>query len=77
MNHQEEYIEVDVKNKFSVGDKLELVVPSGENHTIKLEYMETLKGEPMAVAPGSGHQVRIPLKGLKFNGDKVLVSRFF
>jgi len=77
VNHEEEFIEVDVKNKFSLGDKLELVLPSGENHTIILEYMESLKGEPMEVAAGSGHQVRIPLKGLKFNEDKILISRFF
>jgi len=60
-----------------VGDKLELVMPDGENHEIILESMENLKGEAMDVAPGSGHQVRIPTKGLDIKGDRVIVSRFF
>ena len=53
-------VEVDVKNKFSVGDSLEIIAPSG-NQTIILEYMENIKGEAMQEAPGSGHQVRIPI----------------
>ena len=75
--HENEFIDVEVKNKFSVGDKLELVMPDGENHEIILESMENLKGEAMDVAPGSGHQVRIPTKGLDIKGDRVIVSRFF
>lgn len=77
VDHDNEFIEVEVKNKFSVGDKLELVMPDGENHEIILESMENLKGEAMDVAPGSGHQVRIPTKGIDIKGDRVLVSRFF
>lgn len=52
--------EIMVKNKFSVGDSLELILPSG-NREITLTEMENLKGEAMQVAPGSGHTVRIPL----------------
>ncbi len=52
--------EIEVKNKFSVGDSLEIIAPSG-NQTIILEYMENSKGEAMQEAPGSGHQVRIPI----------------
>ncbi|MCK5639321.1 MAG: tRNA 5-hydroxyuridine modification protein YegQ, partial [Gammaproteobacteria bacterium] len=52
--------EINVKNKFSVGDSLELILPSGNREVIVTE-MENLRGEAMQVAPGSGHQVRIPL----------------
>jgi len=52
--------EVAVKNKFAVGDVLELILPAG-NQTIRLERMEDLKGNPMQEAPGGGYQVRIPL----------------
>jgi len=51
--------EVDVKNKFSVGDTLQLIHPSG-NRDVVLSQMSNLKNEPMDVAPGSGHQVLIP-----------------
>ena len=77
VDHENEFIEVDVKNKFKVGDKLELVMPDGNNHEVTLDYMENLKGESMDVAPGSGHQVRIPLKGIEIIGDQVLISRYF
>ena len=77
VDHNNEFIEIDVKNRFKVGDKLELIMPDGNNHEITLDYMENLKGESMDVAPGSGHQVRIPLKGIEIIGDQVLVSRYF
>jgi putative protease len=50
-----------VKNKFLVGDQIEVIHPSG-NHTVTLEHMRNLDGEPIAVAPGSPLQVRIPLE---------------
>jgi len=53
--------EVVVKNRFSVGDMIELVNPSG-NHLFRIESISDARsGKPMHVAPGSGHQVRIPL----------------
>ncbi|MFQ5469946.1 MAG: tRNA 5-hydroxyuridine modification protein YegQ [Gammaproteobacteria bacterium] len=51
--------EVNVKNKFAIGDQLELVLPSG-NKTFKLQAMQTMKGEPLDVVPGSGYRVKIP-----------------
>ena len=54
------YIEVDVKNKFLVGDRLELMTPKG-NKSFTLESMENLKGEPIEDAKGSGHKVAFPL----------------
>ncbi len=64
--------EIDVKNRFSVGDKLEIVHPSG-NRIIVLNEMKNLKGEPITVAPGSGHRVQIPLQGELAKG---MVARF-
>jgi putative protease len=64
--------EIDVKNKFSVGDKLEIIHPSG-NHIIELKEMRSLKGEALSVAPGSGHHVQIPVQGELAKG---MVARF-
>ncbi|MCG6865835.1 MAG: tRNA 5-hydroxyuridine modification protein YegQ [Thiogranum sp.] len=54
--------EVDVKNRFAVGDELELITPAG-NRVFRLEDMRDMQGNAAAVAPGSGHRVRIPLAG--------------
>ncbi|MFZ5523608.1 MAG: tRNA 5-hydroxyuridine modification protein YegQ [Pseudomonadota bacterium] len=54
--------EIDVKNKFQVGDKLEIIHPSG-NHIVVLNEMRTLEGNALTTAPGSGHRVQIPLRG--------------
>ena len=64
--------EIDVKNKFSVGDKLEIIHPSG-NHIVELKVMKNLEGEAVTVAPGSGHRVQIPLQGELAKG---MVARF-
>jgi putative protease len=64
--------EIAVKNKFSVGDKLEIIHPSG-NSIVELHEMKTLKGETLSVAPGSGHHVRIPMQGDLSNG---MIARF-
>lgn len=53
--------EVEVKNKFAVGDNMELVLPQG-NRDFKLERMEDLKGHPMQEVPGGGYRVRIPVE---------------
>lgn len=49
---------VEVKNRFRVGDKLEVIHPSG-NMVIVLEAME-IDGEPTDLAPGNGREARIP-----------------
>lgn len=53
-------VDFEVKNRFMVGDTLELMTPTG-NQKFKLERMESLQGEARDCAPGSGHKVRIPL----------------
>ena len=53
--------DIDVKNKFAVGDALELILPQG-NHSFRLERMIDLRdGRAVDEAPGSGHRVRIPV----------------
>ena len=52
--------EVDVKNRFQVGDQLELIMPGG-NHSFRLDLMQDMAGKSTDVAPGSGYHVRIPL----------------
>jgi len=64
--------EILVKNKFAVGDKLEVILPNG-NQTITLEHMENLKGEEMQEVPGGGYQIRIPLTAADY--DKGLLAR--
>jgi putative protease len=54
------WAEVEVKNKFSVGDRIQVIHPSG-NHVIELKEMQKMDGEPVSVAPGSPLHVRIPL----------------
>ena len=61
---------VEVKNRFAVGDTIEIIHPSG-NQTITLEAM-TRKGEAVDVAPGNGIQVKIPNMQGK---EKALVAR--
>jgi len=52
--------EVRVKNRFAVGDWLEIIHPGG-NHDVQLTRMENGEAQPMTVAPGSGHVVWLPL----------------
>ena len=52
--------EVDVKNRFAVGDRLEVIHPSG-NFELTLERMVSHDATSMTVAPGNGHRVWIPL----------------
>jgi len=65
---------VDVKNKFLVGDTLELMTPEG-NIVFKLTQMLNKKGEKTSVAPGSGHIVYMPIAyDLKL--DFALIMRY-
>jgi putative protease len=53
-------LEANVRNKFSVGDRLEIIHPSG-NFDVQITRMENAEGEAMQVAPGSGHTVWLDL----------------
>ena len=56
---------IDVKNKFSIGDELELILPGG-NRTFRLKNMLDMDDKPVKEAPGSGYRVQIPLDGQDF-----------
>jgi len=55
----EGYLEVDVKNKFAVGDSIEIMTPKG-NVNLEVQEMFNLHDEPVEAALGSGWKVRIP-----------------
>ena len=50
---------VEVKNRFSVSDKLEVMTPAG-NTEIALDTLRSQQNETVVVAPGSGYKVKIP-----------------
>ena len=60
-DHATGMAEVEVKNKFSVGDELELIMPGG-NRSFRLQEMHDMDGQPTDVAPGSGYRVQIPVE---------------
>ncbi|MDR3221304.1 MAG: U32 family peptidase [Candidatus Accumulibacter sp.] len=64
--------EIEVKNRFAVGDRIEVIHPSG-NLELPVERMENVGGEPIAVAPGNGHRVWI---GLPRELPGALLARF-
>ncbi|MDR2188412.1 MAG: U32 family peptidase [Azonexus sp.] len=53
-------MEITVKNRFALGDRLECVHPTG-NHALTVRQMENADGQAVAIAPGSGHRVWINL----------------
>jgi putative protease len=65
--------EVDVKNKFAVGDKLELIQPAG-NVDIVLEQMEDMHGVAMDEAKGGGYKVRLALP--ESMAERGLIARY-
>jgi putative protease len=52
--------QVAVKNRFAVGDRLEVIHPRG-NFELPVLRLENGKGEAIATAPGSGHTVWLGL----------------
>jgi putative protease len=59
-NAKDNRILVDIKNKISVGDDMELLTSSG-NHHFTLQTMQDKKGNSVDCAPGSGHQVWVDI----------------
>lgn len=49
-----------IKNKLSVGDRLEIIHPAG-NREWQVDALRNAEGAPITVAPGSGHRVRLAL----------------
>lgn len=54
------WAEVETKNRFAVGDTLELIQPRG-NRTLVLEAMRSAEGASLAIAQGSPLRVWLPL----------------
>jgi putative protease len=52
--------QIEVKNKFAVGDRVELILPEG-NRDIVVEKIQDMHGQEMREAPGAGYEVKIPL----------------
>ncbi len=52
--------EILVKNKFAVGDRLEVILPEG-NQDVIVTDMQDLQGNAMQEAAGGGYEVKIPL----------------
>lgn len=66
-------VEVVVKNRFAVGDELELILPGG-NRTFTLTELLDRDGNTVGVAPGSGHCMRIPMPPGEFNMGLLAVN---
>ena len=66
--------DIEVKNKFSVGDRIELILPEG-NRDIVVERMEDMQGQPMLEAPGAGYEVKVPMPA--GNAGYGLMARYF
>ncbi|MFM2005090.1 MAG: hypothetical protein RLZZ09_745 [Pseudomonadota bacterium] len=72
-NHETGEADIVVKNKFKVGDRLELILPEG-NRDIVLERMSDKQGHELTEAPGSGWEVRIPLPVSQ--AERGLIARY-
>lgn len=59
VEYEDGYLTIDVKNRFTIGDTLELMTPKG-NISFTLKEMLNRKHEAIESAKGSGHVVKIP-----------------
>ena len=66
-------ITVEAKNRFEVGDTIEIMSPAG-NQRVTIESMESENGEPRLAAPGSGHIVKIPVDTSTINIRSLLLK---
>jgi putative protease len=57
---RERLAEVRVKNRFGLGDHMELMTPKGNFH-FDLHQLQNIKGQGIDVAPGDGHVVYVPI----------------
>ena len=65
--------DIDVKNKFAVGDKLELIMPAG-NQDIILDHMHDMKGIAMDEAKGGGYKIKLALP--EAMAEKGLIAKY-
>lgn len=69
-----DWLMIDVKNRFQIGDELELMTPEG-NVTFELKSIQSKHGESRSDAPGSGFIVKIPTPAGITTADKSLLIR--
>nr|WP_183379047.1 U32 family peptidase [Herbaspirillum sp. Sphag1AN] len=65
-------VKIDVKNRFAIGDRLEIIESTG-NRDVVLQEMWNLDGEAIRLAPGSGHVVWLKLP---VSDDKAFIARY-
>jgi putative protease len=65
------WAEVQVKNRFSVGDRIEIISPAG-NEIVTLGEMRNTENQSLNMISGAGHTVRIPLDS-KY--EKALIAK--
>jgi putative protease len=66
------------KNKFSVGDRVELISPQG-NRELTLEHIRNRRGDSVEVVPGGGHEAKITLELTveeRANYQHIMLARF-
>ena len=56
------WAEVETKNRFAVGDWIEIITPQG-NRTVRLDVMKNAEGQSIDVAAGNPLRVWIPIDG--------------
>ncbi|NMG54418.1 prephenate-dependent tRNA uridine(34) hydroxylase TrhP [Aromatoleum aromaticum] len=67
--------EVEVKNAFGVGDRIEFVHPGG-NDTVCLERLEDAAGAPVGRVPGAGRRLWLPLPATVQGAGPCFIARF-
>lgn len=67
--------EIEVKNRFATGDRLEFVQP-GRNLEMQVTRIEDIDGRALDVVPGSGRRVWLPLPAGANPGMPCFISRF-
>jgi putative protease len=65
--------DIEARNKFGVGDRLQIIHPSG-NQELRVERMFNKKGEEIQEASGSGYFVRVPVAAQDLNN--AMVARY-
>lgn len=70
------WAEVETKNRFAVGDRLEVIHPSG-NRVVELTAMQNQDGQAIEVAQGSPIKVWVPLAPLHAPSEGALIARLF
>ena len=59
----ENYIHLEQRNKFSVGEMIEIMKPDGENLAVRVEAILNEEGEAMESAPHPQQKLRVKLSG--------------